>query len=79
MKNCQLECGLKIKSITSHMDKCKNKHLLGTTYLKCEIDWTHIVKREKHAEHVEMCRKSKILVILEFFKIYKLIKIVNLL
>ena len=52
---CPLECGAHISSLYKHLTKCKKKHLLGTEYLKCPYNSTHIIHHNLYALHLLSC------------------------
>jgi hypothetical protein len=56
--NCPLECGSIIKNIFHHIHKCRRKNLLGSEYLRCETDFSHIIKKDEYINHLQICEKS---------------------
>ena len=57
--DCPLECGVRIKSLSNHLLKCKNIKLLGVKYKKCEYNPFHIIKNEFYELHLMSCESKK--------------------
>ena len=56
---CPLECGVRIKDIFKHIQKCKNKNLLGVKYVQCEFNKYHIIRNELYETHLFSCSSKK--------------------
>ena len=59
MFNCPLECGVRIKKLTSHLSKCQNFKLLGVKYRQCKYNKMHIIKNELYELHLLSCNSKK--------------------
>ena len=56
---CPLECGARIKSLASHIKKCRNYKLLGVKFTLCEYNPSHIIKNELYEYHLLSCSSKK--------------------
>ena len=52
---CPLDCGLRCYSVLRHINFCKNKSLLGKTYLQCPYNPEHIFKKSIMNIHIHEC------------------------
>jgi hypothetical protein len=55
---CPLNCGLKIVNVAKHIQKCKNKNLLGKTFIQCPFNKNHICKKEIYSFHSHSCQDN---------------------
>jgi hypothetical protein len=55
---CPLNCGLKIVNVVKHIQKCKNKNLLGKTFIQCPFNKNHICKKEIYSFHSHSCQDN---------------------
>ena len=55
---CPLNCGLKIFNVSKHILKCKNKNLIGKTFIQCPFNKNHICKKEIYSFHSHSCQDN---------------------
>ena len=55
---CPLNCGLKIFNVSKHIPKCKNKNLIGKTFIQCPFNKNHICKKEIYSFHSHSCQDN---------------------
>ena len=55
---CPLNCGLKIFNVSKHIPKCKNKNLIGKTFIQCPYNKNHVCKKEIYSFHFHSCQDN---------------------
>ena len=56
---CPLDCGLRCYSVMRHISFCKNKSLLGKTYIQCPFNPEHIFKKSIMNIHIHECEDNE--------------------